>query len=270
MFTVELDAHIDRALRRVRGRAGVSLAFGGPVRRAGVVALERFEGRTVGAMRGVELEPAHGLGGRVVALQRPIAVDDYFETDKITHHYDRIIRRERLRAMVAVPVIVARQPVAVLYGALHTAETIGDTVKDVVADEARALEQELVVRAAADPGERADPVHRERIRQVYAELRLAAGRTEGDLREAILAAARKLAELDDGQPADPVRPSLLTPREQDVLALVGQGMSNAQVGTLLGLTLSTTKSYVKTIMGKLGADNRLEAVVLARRAGLIP
>ena len=58
-------------------------------------------------MSGVKLSYGHGLGGKAATIQRPIVVNDYVRAPHITHQYDRIIRAEGLRAMVAVPVVVA-------------------------------------------------------------------------------------------------------------------------------------------------------------------
>lgn len=135
---------IERALGRVRRETGSSLAFGGRVEETGVL-LAHFDGPVVGPLRGARLEAGHGLGGRVVAQQRPLAVRDYVDTPLITHRYDAIIRAERLRAFAAVPVIVGRRPVAVLYASQRAPQENLDRVLDVVAREARALEQELVV-----------------------------------------------------------------------------------------------------------------------------
>ncbi|MFH8466248.1 response regulator transcription factor [Streptomyces sp. NPDC017991] len=62
----------------------------------------------------------------------------------------------------------------------------------------------------------------------------------------------------------------LTPRELDVLSCVAVGRTNAGAGERLGLRAETVKAYLRSAMRKLGAHTRLEAVVAARRAGLLP
>jgi DNA-binding NarL/FixJ family response regulator len=57
----------------------------------------------------------------------------------------------------------------------------------------------------------------------------------------------------------------LTPRERDVLRLIGEGRRNAEVARALGLTDSTVASYVKAIYAKLGISNRAEAALKARQ-----
>jgi two-component system nitrate/nitrite response regulator NarL len=61
----------------------------------------------------------------------------------------------------------------------------------------------------------------------------------------------------------------LTPREQEVLALLAEGVSNKQIAHRLGISERTAKFHVNAILGKLGAESRTEAVVLAARLGLI-
>jgi DNA-binding NarL/FixJ family response regulator len=60
----------------------------------------------------------------------------------------------------------------------------------------------------------------------------------------------------------------LTPRERDVLALLGAGLSNAQIGRRLHLVEGTVKIHVSAILGKLHLDNRVQAAILAHEAGL--
>ncbi|MFO7697919.1 MAG: response regulator transcription factor [Anaerolineae bacterium] len=62
---------------------------------------------------------------------------------------------------------------------------------------------------------------------------------------------------------------VLTPREMQVLALMVEGITNLQIGQQLGITESTTKSHVSTIIAKLGVASRTEAVAMALRHGLV-
>jgi DNA-binding NarL/FixJ family response regulator len=65
-------------------------------------------------------------------------------------------------------------------------------------------------------------------------------------------------------------PASLSPRELDMLAHVALGKRNGQIASQLGLTEATVKSYISTAMRKLNASSRYEAVIAARRAGLMP
>jgi two-component system, NarL family, nitrate/nitrite response regulator NarL len=64
-------------------------------------------------------------------------------------------------------------------------------------------------------------------------------------------------------------PEPLTPRENDVLQLLAQGLTNKAIAHQLGITDHTVKFHVNAIMTKMGAQSRTEAVVMATRAGLI-
>ncbi|WP_275003172.1 response regulator [Promicromonospora iranensis] len=88
---------------------------------------------------------------------------------------------------------------------------------------------------------------------------------------------RLIAEL--AQPRDrngggnrggPVRPlpADLTPRELDVLAGLGGGLSNAELATELMISEATAKTHVSRVLAKLGVTSRVQAAIAARDAGL--
>ncbi len=64
-------------------------------------------------------------------------------------------------------------------------------------------------------------------------------------------------------------PSLLSPREQQVLELLSEGLSNRELATRLGISRHTAKFHVNAILDKLGATTRTEAVVIAARSGVL-
>ena len=72
-------------------------------------------------------------------------------------------------------------------------------------------------------------------------------------------AARLLADVA----GDP-----LTPREREVLALIGRGMANKVIARELGLAEKTVKAHVSSILGKLGVADRTQAALYAVREGL--
>ena len=76
-------------------------------------------------------------------------------------------------------------------------------------------------------------------------------------------AARLVAGVSAGAPEP------LTPRELEVLALMGKGASNNEIAATLDITPRTTKVHVQNILGKLGATNRTEAVSIAVRQKLL-
>jgi two-component system, NarL family, response regulator LiaR len=74
------------------------------------------------------------------------------------------------------------------------------------------------------------------------------------------------ASVSGGAPGEA---EALTPRELEVLALLGQGRSNAEIAAALVIAPRTVKVHVQNILGKLGAANRTEAVSIAARRRLI-
>lgn len=64
-------------------------------------------------------------------------------------------------------------------------------------------------------------------------------------------------------------PAGLTDRELEVLALVGVGLSNAEIADALHVGVTTVKTHVSTAMDKLGLRNRTQAAVVAHRIGLV-
>jgi pimeloyl-ACP methyl ester carboxylesterase/DNA-binding CsgD family transcriptional regulator len=60
----------------------------------------------------------------------------------------------------------------------------------------------------------------------------------------------------------------LTPRERELLELIAQGRDNAQIGAVLGLSDKTVRNHITSIFAKLAVENRPQAIVLARTAGL--
>ncbi|PVZ11724.1 response regulator [Actinomycetospora cinnamomea] len=68
---------------------------------------------------------------------------------------------------------------------------------------------------------------------------------------------------------DTARVAGLTPRERDVLAQVGTGRSNAEIGAALHLSPDTARTYVSRLLTKLGARDRAQLVVAAYESGLV-
>jgi DNA-binding NarL/FixJ family response regulator len=96
--------------------------------------------------------------------------------------------------------------------------------------------------------------------ELLAAIRAVAG---GQTQLAPEVAARLVAGVSHGQP------EALTPRELEVLTLLGKGYSNAEIAAVLTITPRTAKVHVQNILSKLDVTNRTEAVGVALRRKLI-
>ena len=74
-----------------------------------------------------------------------------------------------------------------------------------------------------------------------------------------------LREMGSGHDAAVV----LTPREQDVLQFLAQGLSTRAIADALGVGENTVKTHTRTLLAKLGAHSRTQAVLQAQRLGLV-
>ena len=89
----------------------------------------------------------------------------------------------------------------------------------------------------------------------------------GSLLQPVIA-SRLIQRMGDQSAAEPVAEPL-TAREQQVLALLALGLQNKEIADRLVVTERTVKFHVSSILGKLGAGNRTEAVAIAAQQGLI-
>jgi DNA-binding NarL/FixJ family response regulator len=94
---------------------------------------------------------------------------------------------------------------------------------------------------------------------------LAEARASGIAADAFLLPSTLTPLVGDDSPL----PEPLTAREIEVLDLVAEGCSNKAIAERLRISDQTVKFHLASIIGKLGASNRTEAVRLAVRAGLI-
>jgi DNA-binding NarL/FixJ family response regulator len=136
-----------------------------------------------------------------------------------------------------------------------------------------------LARDAVPPGEAEAPVIAltERLRSGEQPAGvLPRGVTTAQLDAALRAVAAGLVvRAPGGIPADGFRaagedaPPLLTPREAEILTLVGQGMSNKAAARALGISVHTVKFHLEALFAKLDATSRAEAVAKGLRGGVI-
>lgn len=263
-------------LRRIAAISGVPVVFGGEVS-AHTLQLSEFHGTRTRGLDGLMIPRRSGLGGRVMDQGSPAAVSDYSNSRYITHDYDRPVLGEGLRSILAVPVVVAGASRAIMYAAVRERGPLGDRVADSMLQASRRLSQEIAVRDEVD--RRVDMLSArthsagsvaatETLRELNAELRmLATSSTDAAMRE-------KLSQMSDRitralHPSSDDGGVTLSAREADVLAQIALGCTNAEAAERLSLRPETVKSYLRSVMSKTGTRTRHEAVVAARKLGLL-
>lgn len=273
------DEAILNALNSLKSATGIPATMYAASFPDGKLRISKWVGLRTPALHNLEIAPGLGIGGRVVQTRRPVGVSDYTRAKSISHEFDRQIRDEGMHSIVAVPVIVTREVRGVLYAGVHSRARMGDKVLEEVTMTARCLEQEFAInealrragsgRQAATP---AKPVRAmsgaewEQVRATHSKLRMLANRVNDD-------GLRRDLEVLCDQMVSPVRikqTTKLSARELDVLACVALGHTNVEAAEEMGIGAETVKSYLRSVMRKLGAHTRYEAVNAARRIGALP
>lgn len=280
----DLDA-VRQAVRKVRTSLDVPFAFGGltdatPAQNA--VTIGTTSGNLTKAFASATVLAGEGLGGKVLVTRRAASVTDYARAQTITHRYDALVQLERIRSASAAPVLVAGRVRAMLWACTRGSLPLAEQAVDRLAKVAGDLAHELLLRDEVDKrlsfllAQSANASHGgtitaalEELRDVHLELRrLAAASPDRAFRNQIRSIGSRLARVGQGLPP---RPDVsLSPREIDVLAAIALGCSNPDAASRLGVSPETVKGYLRTAMRKLSVHNRAEAVVAARRAGLLP
>lgn len=79
----------------------------------------------------------------------------------------------------------------------------------------------------------------------------------------------QIAHMVLAQVSVPSAQSPLSPRELEVLTLIADGLSNKEIAQSLGISLSTVKTHIEELLGKLSASDRTQAAIKALRQGLL-
>jgi DNA-binding CsgD family transcriptional regulator len=250
------------------------VVFGGEVRQ-GTLTLTEFLGTRTTGLRNLKVSSGEGAGGRAIAHRQLVAVSDYERSTGISHVYDAPVLAEGIRSVLAIPVVAAGMPRFVIYSASRGPD-LDDGARSALLAAARQLEYELVIhdevaRRLALLGEQV--VSREQrfqqsLREFQEQLTDAiAALADDPLRMRLESIAARMSDLDAAAIGSSESP--LSPREHQVLSLVALGSTYPEVATHLALRPETVKSYMRSAMAKLGADNRHRAVVEAQRRHLL-
>ncbi|MBV7282687.1 MULTISPECIES: acetate metabolism transcriptional regulator RamA [Corynebacterium] len=267
---------IRAALTTLKTATGIPVTMYATVLPDSRLQISAWVGLRTPALQNLVIEPGAGVGGRVVSSRRPVGVSDYTRASIISHEHDKPIQDEGLHSIVAVPVIVQRDVRGVLYVGVHSPVRLGDKVIEEVTMTARTLEQDLAVNSAlrrgdaggsgAKPGRVMNGAEWEQVRSTHSKLRMLANRVgDEDLRKEIESLCDQLVS-----PVRVKQTTKLSARELDVLACVALGHTNVEAAEEMGIGAETVKSYLRSVMRKLGAHTRYEAVNAARRIGALP
>lgn len=264
----EMETLWSCAVDSLGGSCDVPLSFAGVVSQ-GRMKLEHFSGNRTRLLDGLTVQNGAGAGGRAWAEGRVMGIGDYRRSRAITHDYDRPVLTEGISALVAAPVVVGTSVRGVLYSAVRDG-TYGDRLAGATQAAATRLardisrSEEVTRQVAAQTLEvrQREAETLERLRRVHAELSAVSA---GDpvLKERLSAVMAAIVSAEVGAPH-------LTVREVDVLALAAGGHSYAEIARRLGLSAQTVKGYMRDVIVHLGVHGRHEAVVCARRFGLLP
>lgn len=268
---------VKATLRDVHKTRSNTVTFGGIYYGKDLTISEVFGGRTR-ALNNLTVPVGLGIGGRAALEGRPIGAANYYRSDKFSHEYDNFVRREGIVSIFAIPVMVDTKPRGMLYTSTRDehpvaeqlvhdtvvyAKHIGDEIK--IRDEVDRRTQILVQAQQLNEPDYQDMI--ELVRSAHAEL---IGLANSNIDDTLAKSLRVIAhQLQRGPEAGSDAPEL-TVREIEVLSQVAMGCSYADVAGRLSLKPVTVKGYMRTILSKLHVHSRHEAVVVARRFGLIP
>jgi signal transduction histidine kinase len=247
----DLLAALDRgeALRRALAllSVGSEVAWTASPDADGVLTLDQVTGDRTGVLRALRVPPDTGLTGKVYRAGRAEWVDDYFGSQEITHDFDRHIATEKVRRVLAVPLLRDGEPLGVLAVGPREGGTFGD--RDVEHVSAIAAQAALAVSIAERARlSREIAVHEER-RRLAADLHDSVGAL-------LFAIGSGVADLAESTQADPeLRARLDRLQRQAVDAT-----------TALRESLRTLRSSPAALA--LGVALRADCTAFADRTGL--
>lgn len=272
----EDDDAVRAALTTLKTSTGIPVTMYATLLADNRLQITQWVGLRTPALHNLIIDPGVGVGGRVVSTRRAVGVADYARASVISHENDKVIQDEGLYSLVAVPVIVQREIRGVLYVGVHSPVRLGDKVIEEVTMTARTLEQDLAVNSAMRTaggksgnnrgGRLLNGAEWEQVRATHSKLRMLTNKVDDEnLRSELERLCDQLIS-----PVPVKQTTRLSARELDVLSCVALGHTNVEAAEEMGIGAETVKSYLRSVMRKLGAHTRYEAVNAARRIGVLP
>lgn len=290
------------AARLIRDAAGADAGFVADVDRPGSsddgqAVIRWLAGNRTDALQDLVVPTGQGVGGRVMALGRPVRVSDYVSSPSITHQFDLPVRREALGAMLAVPIIDGEgpRPVAVAYAALRGPGSFGDAAVDAVQRIAAEAAQAIRLAERAEAGRyMAVAAERQRMQASLHDsvgamlfsigaqvrdlrttvpdnplLRTRLGRLETDVSAASLALREALLALSESSP-ERALPIELAEHCRSFEARTGTTARLVQLGDVRPLDVERTTLLVSAVReGLLNAEKHADACAVVVSLGEI-
>lgn len=219
LTTLDRVATLYGTARLIREKVGVDIGFVADLDGPHQAVIRWLSGARTDSLQNLTVPVGQGIGGRVLALGRPVQVPDYVSSPTITHHFDAQVRGEGLAAMIGVPIMDDGKVIAIAYGALRQSAVFGDiavgALEGVAAQAATSLR---VARAADASRQKAVTAERDRMRNALHDsvgaLLFSIGAQVRDLHEAtrdnpVLGERLRNLEADISAASTALRESLL-------------------------------------------------------------
>lgn len=280
-----LERSIAHGVTMLRRSCDVDVVLGGPYDPANpdTIAIKSLAGTVGQTLRNLRVTTGYGVGGKALALARPVTISDYLSEPQIVHAYDQAVAPEHIASVVAVPVLINRAPRGMLYLASRAEVDFGPRTLTRAMAAARRIERDILVEEGVRSrlAQEAERLRAEAPQRVcgpgeLADLRdeledVIAGLDDEEAKQRLQGLSSRLLALSarPGRAPHPSPASGLTGRELEVLRHVARGLTNQEIAQAVGLMPNTVKTYLQSAARKLGAANRTQAAVLAREAGIV-
>ncbi|MFD8494280.1 GAF domain-containing protein [Amycolatopsis sp. NPDC059657] len=229
LATLDRVVALQGTARLIRESVGVHSGFVGELDKPGEAVIRWMSGNRTDALQNLVVPVGQGIGGRVLALGKPVRVNDYVSSPTITHQFDAQVRGEGIGAMLAVPIFSRvgdrTETVAIAYAAMREAAEFGD-------DAVRTLE--LVAQQAGTALELAKIAESKRENAVSAERRRMQSALHDSVGALLFSIGVQVRNLHEDIQDNPVLSSRLRRLEGDVSAA-----SSALRESLLALSESS-------------------------------